>query len=59
MKSFLFTFIMGIGQMIFFEEQLWKTASAITTNICLTKDKNIIGALITASIWEIILKNMS
>ena len=51
---------MGIGQMIFFEEQLWRTASAITTtNICLTKDKNIIGALITASIWEIILKNMS
>ena len=50
---------MGIGQMIFFEEQLWRTASAITTNICLTKDKNIIGALITASIWEIILKYMS
>ena len=26
--------------MIFFEEHLWGTASAITTNICLTKDWN-------------------
>ena len=47
--------------MTFFEEHLWGTASAITMNICLTKDcnKNIIGASITASIWKIILKNIS
>ena len=47
--------------MIFFEEHLWGTGSAITTNICLTKDwnKNIIGASITASIWKIISKNIS
>ena len=50
MKLFLFTFITGVNQ-----EHLWGTAFAITTNICLTKDlnKNIIGALIAASIWEI------
>ena len=36
--------------MIFFEEHLWRTASATTTGICLTKDwnKNIIGAEITS-----------
>ena len=47
--------------MILSEEQLWGTASAITTNICLTKDwnKNIIGASITATIWKIISKNIS
>ena len=28
----------GIDQMILLEELLWGTASAITTNICLTKD---------------------
>ena len=55
MKLFLFTFITGVTQ-----EHLWGTAFAITTNICLTKDlnKNIIGALIAASIWEIISKNV-
>ena len=37
MKLSLLTFITGIDQMIFLEEQLWGTASAITTNICLTK----------------------
>ena len=47
--------------MILLEEHLRGTASAITTDICLTKDrnKNIIGASITASNWEIILKNIS
>ena len=47
--------------MIFLEEHLWGTASAITTNICLTKDwnKNIVSASITASIWKIISKNIS
>ena len=47
--------------MIFLEEHLWGTTSAITTNIYLTKDwnKNIIGALITTSIWKIISKNIS
>ena len=36
------------------------TAFAIATNICLTKDlnKNIVGALIAASIWKIISKNV-
>ena len=60
MKSFLLTFITGIDQMIFLEEHLWETASAITKNICLTKDwnKNIIDAS-TASIWKIISKNIS
>ena len=55
MKLFLFTFITGVNQ-----EHLWGTAFAITTNICLTKDlnKNIIGALIAASIGEIISKNV-
>ena len=44
-----------------FEEQLRKTSSAITVDICLIKDwnKNIIGASITASNWEIISKNIS
>ena len=44
--------------MIFLEEHLRGTASAITTNICLTKDSNkdIIGVSITASIWKIISK---
>ena len=58
-KLFLFTFIMG--QMIFLEENLWATASAITTNICLTKNwnKNIIGASITGRISKIISKNIS
>ena len=57
MKVFLFT---AVDQMIFLKEHLWGTAFAITTNICLTKDlnKNIIGALIAASIWEIISKNV-
>ena len=47
--------------MIFLEEHLWGTASAIATNICLTKDrnKNKTGASITASIWKIISKNVS
>ena len=47
--------------MIFLEEHLSETASAITTNIYLTKNwnKNIIGASITASIWKIISKNIS
>ena len=54
MKLFLITFVKSIDQMIFLEEHLWGTTSAITTNICLTRDwnKNIIGASITASIWE-------
>ena len=57
---FLFTFITCIDHVIFLEEHLWRTASAIITNICLTKDlnKNIIGASITASIWKIISKNI-
>ena len=38
MKLFLFSYVTGIDQMIFFEEHLWGTASAITTDICLTKD---------------------
>ena len=50
----------GIDQMMFLEEHLWGTASAITTNICLTKDwnKNVAGASSTASIWKIISKNI-
>ena len=46
--------------MIILEEQLWGTASAITTKIYLTKDrnKNIIGASITATAWKIISKNI-
>ena len=40
MKLFLFTVVTGIDQMIFFEEHLAGTASAITTDICLTKDSN-------------------
>ena len=45
--------------MIFFEEHLWGTASAITTDICLNKgwNKKIIVASITDSNYEIILKN--
>ena len=35
---FLFTFVTGIDQMIFLEEHLRGTASAITTNVCLNKD---------------------
>ena len=60
-KLFLFTFITGIVQMIFLEEHLWGTASAITANICLTKDwnENIIGASVTASIGKIISKSIS
>ena len=48
MKSFLFPFITCIDQIIFLEKQLWGTASTITMNISLTKDrsKNIIGASI-------------
>ena len=48
MKPFLFAFITGIDQIIFLEEQLWGTASTITMNISLTKDrsKNIIGTSI-------------
>ena len=44
-----------------FEEHLWETASATTTGVCLTKDwhKNIIGASVTASNWEIFSKNIS
>ena len=57
MKLFLFTFITSIDQMIFFQERLQGTASAITTNICLTK--YIIGASVTASIWKIVSKNIS
>ena len=47
--------------MIHLEEHLRGTASAITTDICLTKDrnKNIIGDSITASNWEIVSKNIS
>ena len=47
--------------MIFLEEHLWGTASAITTNICYTKDwnKNIIGASVTPGISKIISKNIS
>ena len=61
LKLFLFTFITGKDQTIFLEEYLWGTTSAITTNICLTKDwnKNVIGASITANIWKIISKNLS
>ena len=61
MKLFLFTFIASVDQMISFEEHLWWTASAITTNICLAKDlnKNEKGASITASISKIISKNIS
>ena len=41
---------------MFVEEHLWGTASAITMNICLTKDwnKNIIGVSITSTFWKII-----
>ena len=35
---FLFTDITAVDQMMFLEEHLWGTASAITKNICLTKD---------------------
>ena len=61
MKLFPFTFIAGIDQMIFLQKHMWGTASAITSNISLIKDrnKNIIGASITASIWKIISKNIS
>ena len=38
MKLFIFTFITSIDQMILLEEHWWGTSSAITTNICLTKD---------------------
>ena len=60
MKFFLFTFITDIDQMILLEEQLWGSASAIQTNIRLTKDliNNKKGASITASIWKIVLKNL-
>ena len=60
MKLFVFTCITGIDQMILLEEELQGFASAITTNICLTKDlnKKKIGASITVSIWKIISKNM-
>ena len=34
----LFTDITAVDQMMFLEEHLWGTASAITKNICLTKD---------------------
>ena len=46
--------------MIFYEEQLWGTASAITVDICQTNDwnKNKIVASVTASNWEIISKNI-
>ena len=51
----------GIDQMIFPEEHLWETVSAITTNTFLTKywNENTIGASITASIWRITSKNIS
>ena len=60
MKFFLFTFITDMDQMILLEERLWGSASAIQTNIRLTKDliNNEKGALITASIWKIVLKNL-
>ena len=47
--------------MIFLEEHLRGTVSAITANICLTKDcnKNITGASITARIWKVFPKNIS
>ena len=46
--------------MILLEEQLWGSASAIQTNIRLTKDliNNKRGASITAIIWKIVLKNL-
>ena len=46
--------------MIFYEEQLWETASAITVDICQTNDwnKNKIVVSVTASNWEIISKNI-
>ena len=49
-----------MDQMILLEERLWGSASAIQTNIRLTKDliNNKKGALITASIWKIVLKNL-
>ena len=58
MKLLLFTFIAGIDQTIFIEEHQCGTASAITTNICLTKDwsKNIIGGPVTGTIWEKFIK---
>ena len=61
MKLFLFIFITGIDQMIFLEEHLRGTVSAITANICLTKDcnKNITGASIKARIWKVFPKNIS
>ena len=40
MKLFLSTFITGVDQMTFLEENLCGTASAITKNIFLTKDCN-------------------
>ena len=45
--------------MIFLEEHLWGTASAITKDICLNKgwNKKIIGASITDSNYAIISKN--
>ena len=35
MKLLFFTFLKSIGQMTLFEEQLWGTASATTTDIWL------------------------
>ena len=37
-QVFLLTFITRMDQMIFYEEQLWGTASAITVDICQTND---------------------
>ena len=46
--------------MIFFEENLWGTASGIKTNNCFTKylNKNIIGVSITAIILKIISRKL-
>ena len=55
MELFLLTFITRIDQMVFLEEHLWCTASAITK----IEIKNIIGASFTADIWKIISKNIS